>query len=86
MSGIAPEPADRAIARVMAGGLEDPEADFAARLAALLNDGIRLAIAVIPHEGDWHNDPAYCCEGRTAHTVTWDRAASTWTVSAPAAE
>lgn len=48
MTGLAPEPADRAIARLLAGGLTDTPEDVARGLATLLTRanaaGIEIAI------------------------------------------
>jgi hypothetical protein len=84
MTGVAPEPAPLAIARVLAGGLAarriNDQADATARLAtdlaSLLQRAFEIGACVVPYSDD--EGTVYAVEGPTALIVEWDPAANRW--------
>jgi hypothetical protein len=79
VTGIAPEPADRAIARLYAASVHDYAGQIADSLAALLNEATGLGVSIVPHpDPDGFLDPTYSVEARTVHTVQWERPAKAW--------
>ena len=84
MTGLAPEPADRAIARVLAGGLTDTPTSIAAALTEVLNRAVASGTCVIPYIdiGDGHFEVLYSIEGGPRTTPCWgieyDTATGQW--------
>lgn len=61
--------------------IEDAASEIASGLAELLNYATSLGVAVTPFP-DEIDDPTYSVDGRTAHTVAWDRENRTWIATA----
>lgn len=87
MTRIAPEPTDRAVARVYAGGLPDAPLDIAKALADLLNRALDSGLAVVPYTdpGETHYEVVYSVEGARDHAcaeVEYDTADGSWHATA----
>lgn len=83
MSRLAPEPTDRAIARILAGGLPDSPVDIAKALADLLNQASDAGIAVLPDlgTGEHHHEALYHVEqldGPGRAQVDYDTVTASW--------
>ena len=84
MTGVAPEPADRAISTVLSGGQHvrrvNDQADatnrLAADLASLLQRAFEIGACIVPYVD--REGSLYSVEGPTALTVDWDPAANRW--------
>ena len=80
MTGVAPEPAGRAVARVLAGGLPDTPADIAAALMAVLSRAEAASVAVNPIPA---GERTFYTVERTdgvgpAHIVLYDQRRQRW--------
>lgn len=86
MTGIAPEPTDRSVARVYAGGLPDAPADIAKALAEVLNRAGAADLSVVPRvSGDTPGEIRYAVEdahGRPWAEVECDASTGTWHAAA----
>ena len=82
MTHVAPEPTDRAVARVYAAGLSDAPLDIAKALAELLNRAEDAKLSVVPHLGpDTPGDIRYTVEDAHARPwaeVEYDTPTGTW--------
>jgi len=80
MTGVAPEPAERAVARVLAGGLDDTREDIARDLMRLLDRADANNTAIVPYpDGETAFYSVEPLDGHGSdHIVRYDTSRRAW--------
>lgn len=84
MTGVAPQPADRAIATILSGGIParrindqaDATTRLAADLASLLQRAFEIGACIAAYSDD--EGTTYSVEGPLTFTVEWDPVSDRW--------